>query len=166
MWQELFTYVLILLFVLHELEEIVFLKPWLAKNGAQIKARFPRIGAMAERQMLGLNRTGFAVIAAEELILLCLLLLYSVQVDVSYLWVGVLIMLVIHWAATIVQSFVLRLLIPGTVTAALGVVVSVMLFRYTLPTVYDLLWGVLLFVVAMVNLLLMHWLVAKIRRIK
>ena len=165
MWQELFTYGLIILFVLHELEEIVFLKPWLVKNVSGIKARFPRIGRVAEKQMLKLGRTGFTLITIEELILLCLLLFYSVQADIPYLWMGTLIMLTTHWAMTVVQSLILRRLIPGTVTAALGLVVAAMIFRYVLPTGSDLLCGVMIFVVAMLNLLFMHWLISKTKRI-
>ena len=165
MWQELFTYGLIVLFVLHELEEIIFLKPWLVKNASGIKARYPRIGQLAERQMFELGRIGFTLIVVEELIVFCVLLFYSIQADIPTLWVGVFIMLAIHWAVTVAQSIVLRRLIPGTVTAALGVVAAALLFRYVLPTGFDLLCGVGLFVVAMGNLLFMHWLVAKVGRL-
>lgn len=164
MWQEIFSYLLIALFVLHELEEIIFLKPWLARNGGRLRDRFPRIGKLACKTMEGSGRAGFIAIAAEELAILSLLFWYGAGSSDSSLWVGTVIMLAIHWTATAVQSVVLWQLVPGTVTALLGLAAAVSILAIISINGHDIAWGVGLFAAAMLNLAAMHFIVAKVNK--
>ncbi|MDD6209779.1 MAG: HXXEE domain-containing protein [Bacteroidales bacterium] len=153
-----------LLFVIHETEEILLFHKWLNRNGGYLKKKFPRIGKRLTDQFSHISTHGFIYIAIEETILLTSLLLYTWYAVRPEIWIGIVVMLSIHWSLTIIQSVILGRMIPGTVTSIAGTcfgTTMLWLFRrwYSLPSC--LLWGIVLFAFAMINLLLMHRIVAK-----
>jgi len=112
-----------------------------------------------------LSTRGFSIIAFQETIVLILILSYSYTQLHHDIWIGVIIMLTIHWLITIVQSLVLRRIIPGTLTSIIGVLFGIYMIYYSTgwyPFTVYMQWGTGLFIFAMVNLLAMHYLVSKI----
>lgn len=158
------SFAILLLFVLHELEEILFLGGWIEKNTYYLLNRFPRIATKMIRQFKAISTKGFALIALQETMILLLLLSYCLFGERLDWWMGIVLMLTIHWGMTIIQSVILKRIIPGTITAIAGVSFGVCVF-YSLgnsvPAATYIKWGVLLFAVAMINLWIMHLLVAR-----
>jgi len=156
----------LLLFIFHELEEILFFRKWIHRNGEYLKERFPRIGKRIIRQFEHISTKGFAIIALEETILLILLLLFTLFAIRLHIWIGIIVMLCLHWILTIIQSIVLKRLIPGTITSIAGVCFGAYMLWYTsgwYPFSTFLKWGILLFIFAMINLFVMHAIVRKLK---
>ena len=162
----LLSFAALFIFILHELEEIVLFKKWFTKNENYLIKRFPRLGGRAIARFNRISTKGFALIALEETVVLTLLLLYGLLTERAEVWTGTIIMLTIHWLITIIQSIVLCRAIPGTVTAIIGSCLGLYLFWFLIYSssfaVY-MKWGILFFVFAMLNLLIMHVIVSSIR---
>lgn len=155
--------IIFVLFILHELEEIYHFKHWFNKNNSYLKEQFPRLGNKMIRQFKHISTKGFAFIAFEETIILLTLLLYAFYRTHPGIGMGVVLMLSIHWTLTIIQSLFIRRIIPGTYTAILGVCFSMhtfISFTDTYPFTLYIKYGIILFIFAMVNLAIMHILVA------
>lgn len=158
----LVSLVILFLFVLHELEEILFLEKWLDKHADDLTNRFPRLATRAIRQFRKISAKGFALIACQETIVLLFLLSYGWVTERPDFLLGIVCMLLLHWGLTLIQSAVLGRVIPGTITAMAGSSFCIYVLWNSaniVPVISFLKWGVLLFVFAMVNLWVMHLLV-------
>lgn len=113
------VYLLPIVFMLHEFEEIVFLKPWLERNEAWIRRKFPRF----EKALAGtasLSPAAFALIVAEEFILVSLATLAALVFHIYYPWLAVLLAFSLHTVVHLVQGLVLRRHIPVIATSILA----------------------------------------------
>lgn len=158
-----------ILFILHELEEIRYFKQWFEKNGNYLIERFPRLGKRMIRQFEHISTKGFAFIALEETIILLLLLSYAFFEKRPEIGMGVIFMLCFHWLLTVIQSFIICRIIPGTYTSLAGVCLGIQTFWMSANSDSDLNylgWGIIIFICAMANLIIMHAWVAKYRKSK
>ena len=57
-------------FVLHEVEETVFLPAWLRRHRSELMSRFPRLSGRLLPRLDGISRKEFAIMAVEESLLL------------------------------------------------------------------------------------------------
>lgn len=158
-----------ILFIMHELEEIIFFNQWFNKNDKHLKERYPRLGRKMIRRFKDLSTKGFALIAFEETIILSILLLYAFEKMHPQIGLAVILMLSIHWLLTIIQSVFIQRIIPGTYTSFAGTCFGICTF-ITFANEYSasdyLKWGLLLFIFAMINLWGMHLLVTYYRKSK
>ena len=60
--------------MIHEFEEIVFMKWWIRKNSESILLKFPRLGERIIQQQKSLSTEQFTLIVAEEFIIVFLIL--------------------------------------------------------------------------------------------
>lgn len=108
------------LFLLHEIEEVVVQRRWMALHQARLLQRFPRLRRLIEH-LGSLSTKAFAVAASEELLLLLLVTCY-VLVDgpgCFYVWAAVFIAFAVHLHVHVVQAVAVVGYVPGLLTTLL-----------------------------------------------
>lgn len=154
----LLVFALPIVFMLHDFEEIIFLKPWLKRRGDRLPKR------LSEKIRTQMNRTTteqFSLIVAEEFILVSGVTFYGVISGNYYPWFAVLLGFTAHFLMHFVQWGVVRSYIPAIVTTFLAlpycyyaIKIAVDRLHFTaLELIFCLLIGV---AVVAVNLLFMH----------
>ncbi|MBI2332821.1 MAG: HXXEE domain-containing protein [Chloroflexi bacterium] len=62
-------------FMFHDFEEIIMVRPWLQKNTPLLRERFPKLAERVLPQLESLSTSAFALAVAEEFILLTALII-------------------------------------------------------------------------------------------
>lgn len=104
-------------FMLHDFEEIIMMKPWLAKNADELQTRFPDLARRLLPHFENLSTSAFALGVAEEFLLLSALTYLAVEFEFYALWAGVLLAFFFHLIAHLVQFALYRRYVPVIVTS-------------------------------------------------
>ena len=113
------------LFLIHDLEEIIGLKSWIARNGESVGERFPRFASMFS----GYTTERMVKAVAEEYAL-CLLLTALASTGnfpLQLLWYGAFVAYTFHLVVHIIQSVVLRMYVPAIASSILLLPISLWL---------------------------------------
>lgn len=151
-----------LAFIVHDVEEVVFINGWMLRHRSGLVQRFPKMESPLDR-LSGLDARGIAIAAAEELLIILLATVY-VLVQGPYareIWVALFIAFSVHLLVQLVQAAVIRSYVPGLVT-------SVILLPYAFYGLYSIwlamswlqiiLLGLGGIVLMLANLRFAHWL--------
>ena len=106
-----------IIFMLHDFEEIIMTKPWLTRNAGRLRQKYPRIAARLLPHFSGLSTSAFALAVAEEFVLLSVLTLFAAEYKLYALWAGVTIGFFLHLLAHAVQFLALRCYVPVILTS-------------------------------------------------
>ena len=107
------------LFILHDLEEMLSFKPWLRRNGQQIRERFPApVGRMVDH-LENISVKQFAAMATEELVILTAVTVYASLSANYYPWLALLLAFGLHLLAHLAQWLVMRRYVPSAITSLL-----------------------------------------------
>ncbi|MGM9740041.1 MAG: HXXEE domain-containing protein [Candidatus Cryptobacteroides sp.] len=109
-----------IVFIVHDLEEIFLLSKWMLRNKDGVAARFPKTAPLLDR-LAGLGTRGFAIAAAEELLVLFLVTAY-VLAQCPYareIWTAIFLAFSIHLLVHVVQAVLVCGYVPGLVTSIL-----------------------------------------------
>ncbi|MFM8819552.1 MAG: HXXEE domain-containing protein [Phenylobacterium sp.] len=109
-----------IVFMLHELEEIIMLKPWLARNAAVLTRRFPTVGPRIVRRYGPLSTSAIALAILEQFVILSLVILASVVLRAPGLWAGVLTGYLVHIVGHLGQAAIFRGYCPFLFTSLLS----------------------------------------------
>ena len=109
-----------LLFIFHDMEEIIGFIPWYRKNKKMLKKRFPKICKVYEN----VSTEGFAFAVFEELVLCIAICIVSLFTKWYGLWLGGLMGCTLHFALHIIQSVVVRKYIPSLITSVIALPVG------------------------------------------
>jgi hypothetical protein len=163
---ETVMWLLPIVFMAHDFEEIIMMRPWLNRYGGQLKKRFPALADHLLPAVEQLSTSAFALIVAEEFIILSVLTYIAVEWGLYALWLGLLVVFLSHLLVHIGQVIVLRHYAPVMVTSVVCSVYCV--FAWWYMTTYTPVigthvigWAVVCGVVMMVNLWLGHRLAGK-----
>lgn len=104
-------------FMLHDFEEIIMTKPWLARSGAGLKRRFPRLARLLESSTAKLSPSAFALIVAEEFLIISGLTWWAVATANLTLWLAVLFGFFLHLLLHIGQFIAARQYVPVILTS-------------------------------------------------
>ena len=121
------------LFMFHDMEEVVGIKPWLEKNMDEITSRFPAAKKLLSAYK-GITTEGFALAVYEELIVLmvvCALFEITGAEFVRGIWFGGLIGFTLHLVIHIFQAAAIRRYIPALVTSVLSLPPSILLLMHS-----------------------------------
>lgn len=114
---ETILYLLPLVFMLHDFEEIVMMKTWLARNAAELQRRFPRLADKLLPHFSGLSTSAFALAVAEEFVLISAFSVAAVEFQWFAWWVGLLLAFFLHLLVHMGQFLVYGKYIPAAVTS-------------------------------------------------
>ncbi len=110
------VWLLPIVFMLHDFEEILLMKPWLHKNGDVLKKRFPRFAPMIAHQQ-GLSTAAFALAVAEEFIIISAVTALAYMFSSYAAWFAVLMAFALHLIMHIGQSLMIKGYVPAVATA-------------------------------------------------
>lgn len=110
-----------ILFIFHDMEEIIGFGLWLTKNRAFLDNKYPKISNTYKPY----STEGMAVAVMEELVL-CLVICFISRFTGFYgLWLGGFVAYTVHLIIHIGQSIVIRKYIPAYITSLICIPVSV-----------------------------------------
>jgi hypothetical protein len=110
-------------FMVHELEEIIMMRPWYVKNEQFIRSHFPRLAPQIARTG-SLSASAIALVAGEELVILTAVTLVSVEYGLYSVWAGFLIAFLLHLVFHVGSFFIMGRYVPYVITSALAAVYS------------------------------------------
>lgn len=116
----LLVFALPIVFMLHDFEEIIFLRPWLERNGDRLRKSLPKAAGKMLAQMRTTTTERFSLIVAEEFVIVSGVTFYSVTSGNYYPWFALLLGFSAHFAMHIAQWLFVRRYIPAIATTLLA----------------------------------------------
>lgn len=141
-------------------------RPWLQRDSARLRERFPRFAPRMLRQLERLSTSSFALAVAEEFVVLVAVTFWCVANQRYTTWAAVLLAFFLHLLMHIGQFALYRRYIPTIVTSVAASVYCVVALWY-LARVVPLSWPTLLIetliavALVVVNFVFAHWLAAR-----
>ena len=120
---ERYVWLFPILFIFHDMEEIIGLGIWLKKNQVILTEKYPMIGKMYQNY----STEGMAAAVQEEFlvaVLFCLLGIVSQNRICWLLWLGVFAAYAFHLLIHIAQAVILRTYIPALLTSLIAFPIS------------------------------------------
>jgi hypothetical protein len=117
-----------LLFIFHDLEEIVGMRVFLDRNKDTLQRRFPKIYDILKDT----TNEGFALAVWEEFVVFALIALAAMWIDnklVWNIWLGGFLGLTFHYAVHIGQALVLRKYVPAVATSVVCLPISIYILK-------------------------------------
>lgn len=109
-----------IVFILHDFEEIIMFKPWLEKNRAEIKARFPRLDQVLHRSHDHLSTSAFAVAVLHEFAIIAVVTTLSMHFEAHQWWFGAFAAFSLHLFVHIGQWLIFGRYVPFIITSILA----------------------------------------------
>lgn len=149
-----------IIFIFHDMEEIIGAKVWLNKNSALINHKYPRLCKMSK----DFSTEGFAFAVFEELIVCIILCIATSLINNSLvwgIWLGAFIACTVHFVVHIIQAIIFRKYIPAVITSIISMPPSVWIILKVLDYFSDYLsemyaFMVIGFIIVFVNLIFAH----------
>ena len=119
-----------LLFIFHDLEEIIGMKRFVNRNADMLQARFPFL----YKRFSNFTTEGFALAVMEEFIVFIAIALLAIYFDNSLfwnIWFGGFLGLTIHYVVHIVQALVIRRYIPALITSIICLPISIQILHHS-----------------------------------
>lgn len=160
-----------LIFIFHDMEEIIGFGIWLKKNKQFLQEKYP----WAIAPYKNFSTEGFSLAVFEELIICILFSLIVVITEnpiISYLWLGGFIGCTFHFVLHIGQAIVMRKYIPAVITSVICLPISVWIIykcflQISEPLLFPIIFIVVGIIVVAVNLKfaqkLIGWFTRKMR---
>lgn len=111
-------------FMIHEFEEIIMMRPWYSRNERYITARFPGIAGSIARSGK-LSTSAFSLAAAEEFVIISAVTLVCVEYGLYSVWAGLLIGFFIHLVYHIGSFLLMGRYVPYVITSVIAGIFSV-----------------------------------------
>ena len=115
-----------LLFIFHDLEEIIGMKRFVTRNADMLQRRYPFLYKRLRR----FTTEGFALAVMEELVVFSVLALAALYFDNSLswnIWFGGFVGLAAHYVMHIGQALLIRRYIPALITSVICLPISVLI---------------------------------------
>lgn len=150
-----------IVFMIHDFEEIIFFKPWINNNKNYLTEKFPQISKRFLPCIENLSTPAFALAVAEEFLLLSLITVGSVFSDNYFLWLAAFMGFFVHLLLHMGQWIILKWYIPGIYTTFFALIYCIYaLYEIVSNNVFQIseivLWTIIGFGLVGVNLLFAH----------
>lgn len=136
-----------IVFMIHDLEEIIMFEPWLTKNREELNRRFPKMERfMAKNSLFDLSTSAFAVAVMQEFLLISAATFVSLYFDDYSVWFAAFMAYFVHLFMHIGQWVLFRKYVPVIITSILTMPYCIYVFlrflRFTeMADVQLLLWS-------------------------
>ncbi len=147
-----------ILFIVHDMEEIMGLELWLKKNRALLDRKYPKISNTYNPY----STEGMAAAVMEEMVLCLVICIISKFTGFYGLWLGVFIAYTFHLVVHVGQSIIIKKYIPAVITGIICLPVSIWLIAISISilsySISQVLACSLIGIVAIAgNLKIAHW---------
>lgn len=152
-----------ILFMVHDFEEIIFLRSWLIRNYSEISERVPKPVKTMLLRMKDISEPAFSLGVAEEFLIISSVTVLSVAFNNFVVWYGFFFAFSLHLIVHILQSVMIKKYIPSLATSIAILPYSIYVYKIMLPSSLQPLMIVsaaLSVVFMFVNLYLLHRMMA------
>ncbi len=113
-------WLLLPVFMIHEFEEIIMMKAWISKNGADVRKKYPFLASRMLSHFENLSTPAIAFVIALEFIFFSALIFAAVEFNLYALWTAAFLVFFAHVLFHIVMFAVLKKYVPVIVTSLLS----------------------------------------------
>jgi hypothetical protein len=150
------------LFIFHDMEEIIGFGIWIKKNKEMLEKKFPRISKIYNN----FSTEGMSVAVFEELLLCIFICIISILTNWYALWLGTFIAYAVHLFLHLGQSIVIRKYIPALATSIIALPISIWLISDCIKVLdysfsFIVMYSIIGIVVVVLNLKFAHMLMHK-----
>ncbi|MEW5960930.1 MAG: HXXEE domain-containing protein [Chloroflexota bacterium] len=117
---ETIMWLLPIVFMIHDFEEIIMFRAWLMTDGDKVRQQFPRRGGQFLRPLEGLSTAAMTMAVAVIFLVLSTLTILAVELNLYNFWAGLMLGFFIHLIAHIGQYVLMKRYIPCVITSVLG----------------------------------------------
>lgn len=153
-----FVWIFPILFIFHDMEEIVGLGLWLTKNRIFLDNKYPKISNTYKLY----STEGMAAAVMEELVLCLAICMISKYTGFYGVWLGTFVAYAVHLVIHIGQSVIIKKYIPALITSIIclpisiwGIKSSINLLSYSTGNI--IIYSLIGIVVIVGNLKIAHW---------
>ena len=158
-----------IVFIFHDFEEIMMMEVWIKKNSNFLQNKFPKMGYRILSSYKNLSTASFSFAVFEEFLILVLSVFLAIQFQWYFLWVACFMAFSLHLIMHIIQWLIIRRYIPAIITSFLSLFYSCFAFseliNYHLYKFIELIGITLVGLVFMIiNLYLIHKMAASFEK--
>jgi hypothetical protein len=113
------------LFLFHDLEEIIGLGIWYQRNKKMLNSKFPKLFKLFDKIFSNYSTEGMALAVLEELLLCIAICAFAVGFKEYLLWIGIFIAFIVHLIIHMLQSIVVGKYIPALATSIIAMPISI-----------------------------------------
>ncbi len=155
------VWLLPIVFMIHDFEEIIFFKSWINKNKEDLSQRVPKLSKRLLSHFEKLSVQAFSLAVAEEFIVLNIITIFAVLCENYFLWLGIFMGFFIHLFVHLMQWIVFRKYVPAIFTSVISLIYCFFALNFIIEnslfsTKEIVLWSCIGFGVVAVNLFLAH----------
>lgn len=159
---EKYIWIFPLLFIFHDMEEIIGIIPWYQKNQQTLKQKYPKIISLYNNT----STEGFAFAVFEELVFCITTCVISLLSGWYGLWFGTFIACTLHFAIHIIQSLIIKSYIPALITSIIALPIGLIVIHNSLQSLnYSiellLIYSILGIIIILINLKFAHKIMEK-----
>lgn len=130
-------------FLFHDFEEIIMMRPWMNRNRDELAARYPFMKKMIQKNHDKLSTSGFAAGIFFIFLVLTSITIFSLYFDSYNWWFAAFIVLSLHFIVHIIQCIVYGKYVPVFITSVLSLPYSVYTYIKFME-VYPMSWQFIL----------------------
>jgi hypothetical protein len=165
---EILIWLFPIVFMIHEFEEIIFMRWWVKKNKEQILKKYPKLGKQVLGQFDIVSTEAFSLIVAEEFLIVSFIVIFSAFTNNYDLYIGLILAFSIHLLTHLIQSIVLKRYTPAIITTLITGIFCAYAFVNMMNSELlsfnrTLIFTAVLTVIVFLNLKIMYSLVKKIK---
>ncbi|MBQ8134422.1 MAG: HXXEE domain-containing protein [Clostridia bacterium] len=154
-----------LIFIFHDMEEIVGFIPWLNKNRQFLESKYSKMIKLYD----GVTTEGFSAAVFEELIVCIIICIISYLTNFYGIWFGGLLGCVLHFCIHIIESLVIRKYIPALITSIICLPIGIIILYesagiLSYPVYMMILYGLAGVLLVVLNLKLAHMIMKKVQK--
>jgi len=120
MKMDTFLWMLPLVFMFHDFEEILMTRAWTERYQSELNTRLPHFVKRFMAHSAKLSTAGFALAVAEEFLLLSVLTIISIEFKLYVLWAALMLGFFLHLLIHIGQALYIRHYVPAVITSILS----------------------------------------------
>ena len=132
-----------LLFIFHDLEEIIGMKQFVNRNADMLQNRFPFL----YKKLKDSTTEGFALAVMEEFVVFTAISLIAIYFDKSLcwnIWFGGFLGLTVHYVMHIGQALVIRRYIPALITSIICLPISILILHHCYALIDINVWHIII----------------------
>ena len=103
-------------FIIHDFEEIIMVRPWMRANSGRLRARFPRAADTLINSTGSLSTNAYALIVAIEFVILSLSAFLASEYGLVFPWAGFTLAFCLHGVMHCAQFIAWRGYVPAILT--------------------------------------------------
>lgn len=128
-----------ILFIFHDMEEIIGFIPWYKKNRQFLEQNYPKISNTYK----DVSTEGFAFAVFEEFLFCIIICIISLLTNQYGIWLGGLIGCTLHFIVHMIQTLIIKKYIPAFITSIIGIPVGLFIIDKSIKILNYSLYAIL-----------------------